>query len=105
MTSAWMLVGLAVIAEIAAALGLRLSNGFTKPVPSILSLAAFGLAFYLVSLSLVDLPVSVVYPVWAGGGTAGIAVIGTLVLKEGGGPWKAIGTLLVISGIVVLNFV
>lgn len=103
MTYAWLLVGLAIVAEIAAALGLRFSDGFTKPLPTALALAAFGSAFYLVSLSLVHLPVSTVYPVWAGGGTAGVALVGVLMLKERASVWKGTGIVLVVAGIVALN--
>jgi small multidrug resistance pump len=99
----WLFVGLAIIAEISAALGLRYSVGFSKPLPTAFALVAFGSAFYLVSLALVALPVSTVYPVWAGGGTAGVALVGILVLKERAGLWKLLGVLLVVAGIVVLN--
>lgn len=103
MTYEWLLVGLAIVAEIAAALGLRFSNGFTKPLPAGFALIAFGSAFYLISLSLVHLPVSTVYPVWAGGGTAGVALVGVLMLKEQAGAVKALGVVLVVAGIVALN--
>jgi small multidrug resistance pump len=103
MTMAWILVGLAIGAEITAALSLRFSNGFTKPLPTALALFAFGLAFYLVSLALVNLPVSSVYPVWAGGGTAGVALLGVLALGERANPEKGIGVALVVAGIVALN--
>ena len=99
----WLFVGLAIIAEIAAALGLRFSDGFTKPLPTAFALAAFGSAFYLVSLALVYLPVSTVYPVWAGGGTAGVALVGILMLKERAGIRKVLGVVFVVAGIVVLN--
>ena len=82
---------------------IRFRNGFTKPLPTLFALAAFGSAFYVVSLSLVHLPVSSVYPVWAGGGTAGVALIGILVLKERIDIWKGIGIALVVAGIVTLN--
>jgi len=100
---AWLLVGLAVIAEITAALSLRFSNGFTKPLPTALALVAFGSAFYLVSLALVNLPVSTVYPVWAGGGTAGVALLGVFMLKERANLWKGVGITLIVVGIVTLN--
>lgn len=103
MTTAWLIVGLAIVAEIAAALGLRFSNGFTKPLPTAFALIAFGSAFYLVSLSLVHLPVSTVYPVWAGGGTAGVALVGILMLKEQASLLKGLGVALVVAGIVTLN--
>ena len=103
MTYAWLLVGCAIMAEIAAALGLRFSNGFTKPLPAVFALIAFGSAFYLISLALVHLPVSTVYPVWAGGGTAGVALVGVLALKEQASVLKGLGILLVVAGIVALN--
>jgi len=103
MTYAWFLVGFAVIAEIAAALSLRYSNGFTKRLPTIFALISFASAFYLVSLALLQLPVSTVYPIWAGGGTAGVALLGILILKEQKNIWKLIGVTMVVAGIVILN--
>lgn len=103
MMSAWLLVGLAIVAEIAAALSLRFSNGFTKPLPTVLALVAFGTAFYAISLALVHLPVSTVYPIWAGGGTAGVALLGVLVLREKASLEKGLGIVLVVTGIVLLN--
>jgi len=99
----WGFVALAIIAEIAAALALRSSHGFSRPFPTALSLVAFGLAFYLVSLALVALPVSTVYPIWAGGGTAGVALLGMLVLHEKAGLWRTSGVVMVVAGIVLLN--
>ena len=99
----WLFVAFAIIAEITAALALRFSRGFSKPLPTMLALAAFGLAFYAVSLALVSLPVSTVYPVWAGGGTAGVALLGVLILHEKAGLWKGTGVVMVVAGIVVLN--
>ena len=103
MDYAWLMVGGAIVAEIAAALMLRYSNGFVKIVPSLAALIAFGAAFYLVSLALVHLPVSTVYPIWAGGGTAGVALIGVLFLKERAHVCKGIGVACVVGGIVILN--
>ena len=103
MNISWLLVGFAVVAEIAAALSLRYSDGFSKPLPTVLALLSFACAFYLVSIALVKLPVSIVYPVWAGGGTAGVAFIGIVVLKEQKNIWKLIGVTFVIAGIIILN--
>jgi small multidrug resistance pump len=49
------------------------------------------------------LPVSIAYPVWAGGGTAGVALVGVLMLKERAGVLKGLGVVLVVAGIVALN--
>ena len=99
----WIFVVLAIVAEVAAALALRFSHGFSKPLPTMLALTAFGSAFYMVSIALTSLPVSTVYPIWAGGGTAGVALLGALVLHEKVDRWKVLGVAMVVAGIVVLN--
>jgi small multidrug resistance pump len=102
-TSAWLLLGCAVALETAGVIGLRYSEGFTVALPGLAALAAFALALYLVSRVMVKLPVSVAYPVWAGGGTAGVVLIGIAVLGEELTAAKAIGVALVIAGVVVVN--
>ena len=103
MTFEWIFVGVAIIAEVVAAFALRFSLGFSKPWPTLLALGAFSSAFYAVSLALVLLPVSVVYPVWAGGGTAGVALLGVVILHEKASIQKGLGIVLVVVGIVILN--
>jgi small multidrug resistance pump len=89
--------------EIAGALSLRLSNGFTRTFPTVLALAAFAVALYLVSHVMKELPVSIAYPVWAGGGTAGVALLGVLALGEPLGLLKLAGIALVLVGVVLVN--
>lgn len=103
MSYAWIWVALAIVSEISAAIGLRYSDGFSKLLPTLIALIAFGTAFYLVSLSLVHLPVSTVYPVWAGGGTAGVALVGVLILKEKASLAKGLGIALIVAGMVTLH--
>ncbi len=104
-STAWLLLGLAVSFEITGALGLRFSQGFTLLIPTALALTAFALALYLVSHVMKELPVSIAYPIWAGGGTAGVAVIGILALGEGLTPFKALGIGLVMIGVILVNIV
>jgi small multidrug resistance pump len=92
------------MAEIIAAVILRSSDGFTKFVPATAAVLAFAAAFYQVSLALIYLPVSTVYPIWAGGGTAGVALAGVLLLNERGHILKWLGIACVVTGIVLLNF-
>lgn len=103
MSSAWLLLGAAIVGEIMGVIGLRFSDGFTKPVPTVAAVAAFAFALFLVSRVMKTIPVSIAYPIWAGGGTAGVALVGILILGEPIGVLKAAGILLVIIGIVVLN--
>lgn len=101
--SAWLLLSLAVVFEITGALGLRFSEGFTMVLPTGIALGAFALALYLVSRVMKYLPVSVAYPIWAGGGTAGVALLGILVLGETLNLTKALGILLVCLGVILVN--
>ena len=104
-STAWLLLAFAVAFEIAGAIGLRFSDGFTVMVPTVAALAAFAMALYLVSKVMKRLPVSVAYPIWAGGGTAGVALVGILALGEELTPAKILGIALVIVGVVVVNMV
>ncbi len=102
-SSAWLLLSLAISLEITGALGLRFSQGFTLPLPTGIALAAFTLALYLVSRVMKTLPVSVAYPVWAGGGTAGVALLGVLALSEPLNAAKALGVVCVVAGVILVN--
>lgn len=104
-SSDWFLLGVAVALETTGAIGLRFSEGFTRVLPTAAALAAFALAPYVVSRVVERLPVSVAYPVWAGGGTAGVALIGVLALGEELSAVKAIGVVLVVVGVVIVNMV
>jgi len=104
-TTAWVLLILAVSFEIAGAIGLRFSEGFTLLLPTGLALAAFALALFLVSHVMKELPVSIAYPIWAGGGTAGVALLGILALGENLTALKAAGIALVMVGVVLVNMV
>jgi len=61
------------------------------------------MALYLVSHVMKRLPVSVTYPIWAGGGTAGVAALGVLAPHEKARVWKSLGVVMVVAGIVLLN--
>ena len=104
-STAWLLLSFAVICEIAGAIGLRFAQGFTLLVPTVLSLFAFAVALYLVSHVMKELPVSIAYPIWAGGGTAGVALVGIIALGEALTPMKAVGIALVMLGVVLVNIV
>ncbi len=101
--STWIQLAIAVSFEIVGAIILRLSKGFTLTFPTLIALSSFAIALYLVSRVMKSLPVSIAYPIWAGGGTVGVALLGILALKEKANIWKSIGISMVVTGIVVLN--
>jgi len=96
---------LAIAVEIVATTLLKFSEGFSKPLPSALSIAGYILSLYLLSLALLKIPVSTAYAIWSGAGTAVVAAIGFLFLGESMGVLKALGIGLIIAGVVLLNVV
>ena len=67
---------LAIVAEVIATSALKASLGFTRPLPSIIVVVGYGLAFYLLSLVLRTLPVGVAYAIWAGLGIVLVTLVG-----------------------------
>ena len=72
--AAWL--ALAIGSEIVATVSLKLSDGFTKPAPSVVVVAGYALSFYALSITLRTIPLGIVYAIWSGVGTAAIVVIG-----------------------------
>jgi small multidrug resistance pump len=103
MVAAWLLLLAAIAVEVVSTASLPRSDGFRDPGWTAVVLGGYACSIWLLSLVVRDIPVSVAYAVWAGLGTAGIAVIGTLFLDEPLGLVKAGALALVIIGVVVLN--
>lgn len=100
---AWVFLSCAIVVEVLATTFLGWTQEFTKPWPTAAVLTGYGIAFYLLSKSLKDLEVGVAYAIWAGLGTALVAIIGILFSGETLTVVKATGILLVIVGAVLLN--
>ena len=77
---AWVILGIAGILEIAFAFGMKWSDGFTRLIPALLTVATGLSSVFLLSLSLRTLPVGTGYAVWTGIGAAGTAIMGIAVL-------------------------
>jgi small multidrug resistance pump len=97
------LLALAITCEVAATVSLRYADGFTVPVPSAIVVAGYAASFYLLSLILRELSVGTTYAIWAGAGTAVIAVIGVVALGEPATALKLASIVLIIAGVVGLN--
>ena len=94
---------LAIGSEIVATVSLKLSDGFTRPIPAAVVVAGYGLSFYALSISLRTIPLGVVYAIWSGVGTAAIVVIGLFLFRETLDAVKVLGIGLIIAGVVILN--
>ncbi|GAA0502549.1 multidrug efflux SMR transporter [Streptomyces antimycoticus] len=93
----------AILAEILATTSMKYSDGFSKLWPSLATGAGYLIAFALLAQTLKTVSVGTAYAIWAGAGTALIAVIGMLFLGEAATAAKVIGVLLVVAGVIVLN--
>lgn len=96
---------LAILAEIIGTSALKASHGFTKLYPTIIVGVGYFFAFWLMSLALKHLPVGVVYAIWSGLGIVGITLIGVFYFKEVFGLWHLLGTLFILSGVVILSMI
>jgi small multidrug resistance pump len=99
----WVLLGLAITCEVIGSTNLRLSQGFTKPIPSILMVVFMGGAFYFLSQTLNVLPLSITYAVWTGVGVALTFAVSVAFFQERISSAKIIGLLLITIGAVALN--
>lgn len=102
-TSAWLLILLSGMLEIAFSVSMKLSDSYTKLVPSIVSIAAAILSVWLMGLTLKVIPVGTAYAVWAGIGAAGTAIVGMLLFQEPATAARLTCIGLVAAGIVGLQ--
>lgn len=96
-------LAVAILSEVAGTTSLKLSNGFTRLVPSLAVIILYGTSFTMLSLALKKIDVGVAYAVWSGVGTALIATIGVLWFKEPLTAFKVGFLALIIVGVVGLN--
>lgn len=97
------LLAAAIAAEVAGTTAMKYSEGFTRLWPSLITVVGYLLAFSLLAQTLKTMSMGTAYAIWAGTGTAAVAVIGVLFMGESGNLVKVAGIVLVIAGVVVLN--
>jgi quaternary ammonium compound-resistance protein SugE len=100
---AWMLLGLAGVLEIAWAVGLKASDGFSKPLPTVVTVACMIGSFWLLALALRVIPLGTGYAVWTGIGAVGTALVGVVALGESAAPARLASIALVVAGIAGLK--
>ncbi|MCW1239355.1 multidrug efflux SMR transporter [Bacillus sp. C11] len=100
---AFIFLTIAIVSEVFGTSMLKVSNGFTKLLPSIGVVVGFASAFFFLSRALQHMQLSTAYAIWAGVGTALTALIGVFVWKDAFTWQTAAGLVLIIGGVVVLN--
>ena len=101
--NAWMILGLAIVAEVIGTTALKASENFTRLVPSLIVVVGYGVAFYCLSLVLKSVPVGIAYAVWSGLGIVLITAVAWLLYGQRIDLAGLIGMGLIIAGVVVLN--
>lgn len=99
----WIILAIAGLLEIGWAVGLKYTEGFTRPIPVVLTLGAMALSIALLGFALRHLPLGTAYAVWTGIGTIGTAIFGILVLKESADPLRLLSIALIVAGIAGLK--
>jgi small multidrug resistance pump len=103
MLGAWALLMSAIAIEVTSTALMPRTQGFREPGWAALVLGGYAVSIWLLAVVIRHIPVSVTYAVWAGLGTAGIAVVGVTLLGEGFDLVKGLALLLIIGGVLILN--
>jgi small multidrug resistance pump len=103
MNPAWIMLAIAITAEIIATSALKISDGFTRLWPSVAVVIGYGISFWMLSQVLRTLEVGIVYAVWSGVGLAAIAVIGVVWFGETVTLMKLGGLAAILVGVILLN--
>lgn len=100
---AWIMLGAAGLLEIVWAIGLKYAEGFTKPVPSAITIAAMIASMWLLAQAARELPIGTAYAVWTGIGAVGAAILGIMLFQESANFLRLGCIALIVVGIVGLK--
>jgi len=96
-------LAVAIVAEVIGTSALKAAAGFTRPLPSLVVVVGYGIAFYFLSLALKFIPVGVAYAIWSGVGVALITLIGWLVFRQRLDAGALAGIALIVAGVIVIQ--
>jgi quaternary ammonium compound-resistance protein SugE len=100
---AWGLLGLAGVAEIGWVIGLKYSDGFSKPWPSLFTVIALAISMLLLGLAVRTLPIGTAYAVWTGIGAVGAAIAGLVLFGESANALRLGCIVLIVAGVAGLK--
>ena len=101
----WIILIVAGLFEIVWAIGLKYSESFSRPLPSIITVIAMVISVVLLSIALRTLPVGTAYAIWTGIGAAGTAIVGMIVLGEPVEVLRLLCIGLILAGVIGLRLV
>ena len=99
----WIMLVVAGLLEVAWAYSMKLSEGFTKPLPTVLTVVLMIASFGLLSFAMRTLPLGTAYTIWTGIGAIGAFTLGILVLGEQLTMMRAVAALLIVGGLVLMK--
>lgn len=99
----WVLLIIAGLLEAGWAIGLKFTKGFTRPVPSVLTIIGIVASMYLLAVAARTLPIGTAYAVWVGIGTVGAAILGMTLLGEPATAWRIFFLALLMVAIIGLK--
>lgn len=100
---AWIILVIAGLLEVGWAIGLKYTEGFTKPVPSVLTAASMVASVWLLGVAMKSLPVGTAYGVWVGVGAVGTVILGIVLFGEPANAMRLISVGLIVAGIAGLK--
>jgi small multidrug resistance pump len=100
---AWILLGIAIAAEIFGTLSLKASDGLSKVIPSLGVVIGYATAFTLMAMSLKKLDVGITYAIWSGFGIIGAAIGGVIFFGQHLSKTSIFGMVIIIAGVVIMN--
>jgi len=101
---AWILLSVAGIFEVVWAYYMKLSEGFSRPLYTVLTFAFMFVSFWVLSVAMKTLPLGTAYAVWTGIGAVGAFLVGLVVLGESATPLRILAAVLIVSGIALMKF-
>jgi small multidrug resistance pump len=99
----WVYLLIAILTEVVGTTLMKVSQGLTRLIPSVLMFVLYGISFVFMALALKKIEVSTAYAIWSGVGTALIAMIGILWFRESINIPKLLGLVLIVGGVILLN--
>lgn len=100
---AWLLLVVAGLLEVGWAIGLKYTEGFTRPLPTVATITAMVLSVGLLGVAMKTLPVGTAYAIWVGVGAVGTAALGMVLFGEAATAGRLVSLGLIVAGIVGLK--
>lgn len=99
----WAYLLFAGLLEVVWASSMKLSHGFTRPIPSLITLATMAASFWLLAMAMRTIPLGTAYTVWTGIGSIGAFIVGVIMLAEPINATRIFAVALIVSGLILLK--